>query len=150
MNKDMPEISEELTRHLEDLHRWYETDPTGYEAYLQGLVAESEERSNTMPQNKHLAEVDLSTLSPEEIAERLRWRDAHQPEVIRAEREREARRRLDEEMQNARDGFLLAGGDAKDWAKQEKQIRDELVRDAAKAEAEAAHAAAFRQTRNTF
>ena len=103
-----------------------------------------------MPQNKHLAEVDLSTLSPEEIAERLRWRDAHQPEVIRAEREREARRRLDEEMQNARDGFLLAGGDAKDWAKQEKQIRDELVRDEAKAAADAAHASAFRQTRNSF
>jgi hypothetical protein len=100
--------------------------------------------------HKHLEEVDLSTLSPEEIAERLRWRDAHQPEVIRAERERAAQQRLDQKMINARDGFLLAGGDAKDWAKQEKQIRDELVRDEAKAAAEAAHAAAFMRTKSTF
>jgi hypothetical protein len=100
--------------------------------------------------HKHLEEVDLSTLSPEEIAERLRWRDAHQPEVIRHEREREARRRLDEEMQNARDGFLLAGGDAKDWPKHERQVRDELVRDEAKTAAEAAHASAFRQMKSNF
>ena len=100
--------------------------------------------------HKHLEEVDLSTLSPEEIAERLAWRDEHQPEVIRHEREREARRRLDQKMVNARDGFLLAGGDATDWAKQEKQIRDELVRDAAKAEAEAWAASAFRQMRKSF
>jgi hypothetical protein len=109
----------------------------------------SEERSNTMT-HKHLEEVDPSTLSPDELRERLTWRDEHPAEVIRAERERAAQQRLDEEMVNARDGFLLAGGDARDWAKVEKQIRDELVRDAAKAEAEAAHAAAFRQMRNNF
>ena len=100
--------------------------------------------------HKHLQEIDPSTLSPEELRERLTWRDENPAEVIRADREREAQRRLDQKLTHARDGFLLAGGDAKDWAKQEKQIRDELVRDAAKAEAEAAHAAAFRQTRNTF
>jgi hypothetical protein len=149
MNKDMPEISEELARHLEDLHHWYETDPTGYEAYLRGLVAESEERRNTMT-HRHLEEVDPSTLSPEELRERLTWRDEHQPEVIRHEREREAQRRLDQKLTHARDGFLLAGGDAKDWAKQEKQIRDELVRDEAKAAAEAAHAAAFMRTKSAF
>jgi hypothetical protein len=100
--------------------------------------------------HKHLEEVDPSTLSPEELRERLTWRDAHQPEVIRHEREREAQRRLDEEMVNARDGFLLSGGDAREWAKVEKEIRDELVRDAAKAEAHAAHAAVFRHMRNEF
>ena len=100
--------------------------------------------------HKHQEEVDPSTLSPTELRERLTWRDEHPAEVIRAEREREARRRLDQKMINARDGFLLAGGDAKDWAKQEKQIRDELVRDAAKTEAEAAHASAFRQMKSNF
>jgi len=109
----------------------------------------SEERSNAMT-HKHLEEVDPSTLSPEELRERLTWRDEHPAEVIRADREREARRRLDQKMVNARDGFLLAGGDAKDWPKHERQVRDELVRDEAKAAAEAAHAAAFRQTKNSF
>ena len=103
-----------------------------------------------MTEERHLQDVDLSTLSPEEIKERLTWRDAHPAEVTRAEREREAQRRLEMKMADARDGFLLAGGDAKDWAKQEKQIRDELIRDEAKAAAEAAHAAAFRQTKNNF
>jgi hypothetical protein len=100
--------------------------------------------------HKHLQEVDPSTLSPEELRERLRWRDENPAEVIRAEREREAQRRLDQKMVNAREGFLLAGGDARDWASQEKQIRDELVRDEAKSAAEAAHTAAFRQMRNNF
>ena len=100
--------------------------------------------------HKHLEEVDPSTLSPEELRERLTWRDEHPAEVIRAEREREAQRRLDEKMVNAREGFLLAGGDVKDWAKQEQQIRDELVRDEAKATAEAAHAAAFRDMARSF
>jgi hypothetical protein len=100
--------------------------------------------------HKHLEEVDPSSLSPTELRERLTWRDEHPTEVIRADREREARRRLDQEMVNARNGFLLAGGDAKDWAKQEKQIRDELVRDEAKAAAEAAHASAFRQMKSSF
>jgi len=109
----------------------------------------TEERSTTMI-HKHQEEVDPSTLSPTELRERLTWRDEHPAEVIRAEREREARRRLDQKMINARDGFLLAGGDAKDWAKQEKQIRGELVRDAAKTEAEAAHASAFRQMKSNF
>jgi len=109
----------------------------------------SEGRSN-MTYNKHLEEVDPSTLSPEELRERLTWRDEHPAEVIRADREREARRRLDQEMVNAREGFLLAGGDARDWAKQEQQIRDELVRDEAKATAEAAHAAALRQMKSNF
>ena len=86
--------------------------------------------------HKHLEEVDPNTLSPEELRERITWRDEHPAEVVRAEREREAQRRLDQEMANARDGFLLAGGDARDWAKQEKQIRDELVRDEAKTAAE--------------
>ncbi len=103
-----------------------------------------------MAQNRHLEEVDPGTLSPEELRERLTWRDEHPAEVIRAEREREAQRRLDQKMINARDGFLLAGGDAKDWPKHERQVRDELVRDAAKAEAEAAHAAAFRQMKSNF
>ena len=67
-----------------------------------------------MTHNKHLEEVDPSTLSTEELRERLTWRDEHPAEVIRAEREREAQRRLDQKMQNARDGFLLAGGDAKE------------------------------------
>jgi hypothetical protein len=109
----------------------------------------SEERSNAMT-HKHLEEVDPSTLSPEELRERLTWRDEHPAEVIRAERERAAQQRLDEEMVNAREGFLLSGGDAQEWAKVEKEIRDELVRDAAKAEAEAAHAAAFSQMKRTF
>jgi hypothetical protein len=103
-----------------------------------------------MTTHKHLEEVDPSSLSPTELRERLTWRDEHPAEVIRAEREREAQRRLDQEMVNARNGFLLAGGDAKDWAKQEKQIRDELVRDEAKAAAEAAHASAFRQMKSNF
>jgi hypothetical protein len=60
--------------------------------------------------------------------------------AIRAQRGREARRRLDQKMADARDRLLLAGGDARDWAKQEKQIRDELARDEAKTAAEAAHA----------
>ena len=100
--------------------------------------------------HKHLEEVDPSTLAPTELRERLTWRDEHPAEVIRAERERAAQRRLDEKMAAARDGFLLAGGDVKDWPSQEKQIRDELVADEAKAAAEAAHAAAFRQMRNNF
>ena len=53
-------------------------------------------------------------------------------------------------MVNAREGFLLAGGAVKDWAKQEQQIRDELVREEAKATAEAAHAAAFRDMARSF
>src|SRR5215208_3576180 len=68
--------------------------------------------------------------------------------AIRAQRGREARRRLDQKMADARDRFLLAGGDARDWAKQEKQIRDELARDEAKTAAEAAHASAFRQMKS--
>ena len=100
--------------------------------------------------HKHLEEVDPSTLNPTELRERLAWRDENPTEVVRAEREREAQRRLDQKMVNAREGFLLAGGDVKDWAKQEQQIRDELVRDEAKATAEAAHAAAFRQMKNNF
>jgi hypothetical protein len=100
--------------------------------------------------HKHLQEIDPSTLSPEELRERLTWRDENPAEVIRAEREREAQRRLDQKMVNARDGFLLAGGDAKDWPKHERQVRDELVRDEAKATAEAAHASAFRQMKNNF
>jgi hypothetical protein len=100
--------------------------------------------------HKHLQEIDPSTLSPEELRERLTWRDENPAEVIHAKREREAQRRLDQKMVNAREGFLLAGGDARDWAKQEQQIRDELVRDEAKATAEAAHAAAFRQMKSNF
>jgi hypothetical protein len=100
--------------------------------------------------HKHLEEVAPSTLSPEELRERLTWRDEHPAEVLRAEREREARRRLDQKMINARDGFLLAGGDAKDWPKHERQVRDELVRDEAKTAAEAAHVAAFRRMKSTF
>jgi hypothetical protein len=100
--------------------------------------------------HEHLQEVAPGSLSPDELRERFAWRDAHQPAVVRHEREREAQRRLDQKMINARDGFLLAGGDAKDWPKHERQVRDELVRDAAKAEAEVAHAAAFRQMRNEF
>jgi hypothetical protein len=100
--------------------------------------------------HKHLEEADPSTLSPTELRERLTWRDEHPAEVIRADREREARRRLDQKMVNARNGFLLAGGDAKDWAKHERQVRDELVRDEAKTAAEAAHASAFRQMQRNF
>ncbi len=100
--------------------------------------------------SKHLEEVDPSTLGPTELRERLTWRDEHPAEVIRAEREREAQRRLDQKMVDARDGFLLAGGDAKAWPSQERQIRDELVRDEAKTAAEAAHAAAFSQMKSSF
>jgi hypothetical protein len=100
--------------------------------------------------NRPLEAVDPSTLSPTELRERFAWRDAHQPAVVRHEREREAQRRLDKKMADAKDGFLLAGGDAKDWAKQEKQIRDELVRDEAKTAAEAAHASAFRRMQRNF
>ena len=100
--------------------------------------------------HKHLQEIDPSTLSPEELRERLTWRDEHPAEVIRADREREAQRRLDQKMVNAREGFLLAGGDAKDWPKHERQVRDELVRDEAKTAAEAAHASAFRQMKSNF
>jgi hypothetical protein len=103
-----------------------------------------------MTTHMHLEEVDPSTLNPTELRERLTWRDEHPAEVIRAEREREAQRRLGQKMVNAREGFLLAGGDARDWAKQEKQIRDELVREEAKAAAEAAHTAAFRQMKSSF
>ena len=103
-----------------------------------------------MTEERHLQDVDLSTLSPEEIKERLTWRDAHPAEVTRYEREREAQRRLEMKMADARDGFLLAGGDAKDWPKQEKQIRDEQIRDEAKAAAEAAHNAAARSMWRNF
>jgi hypothetical protein len=109
----------------------------------------AKERSNTMA-HKHLEEVDPSTLSPTELRERLTWRDEHPAEVIRAEREREAQRRLDQKMVNAREGFLLAGGDAKDWPKHERQVRDELARDEAKEAAEAAHVLAFRQMKSNF
>ncbi len=145
MNRAVPEITEDLARYLEDLHHWYETDPTGYEAYLQ-----SEERSNTMTDERHLQEVDPATLSPEEITERLRWRDAHPAEVTRHEREREAQRRLDQKMADARDGFLLAGGTEEEWKRQEKQIRSELVSDEAKAAAEAARADFARQMQRNF
>ena len=100
--------------------------------------------------HEHLREVDPGSLTPEEIKERLRWRDEHQPEVIRHEREREAQRRLAQKMEDARDGFVAAGGDGEDWGAWEKEIRDELVRDEAKSAAEAAHAAAFRQMWSTF
>ena len=53
--------------------------------------------------HKHLQEIDPSTLSPEELRERLRWRDEHPAEVIRAEREREVQRRLGQRQ-------LLAAG----------------------------------------
>jgi len=49
-----------------------------------------------MTTHKHLEEVDPSTLNPTELRERLTWRDEHPAEVIRAEREREAQRRLDQ------------------------------------------------------
>ena len=100
--------------------------------------------------HKHLGEVDPDTLSPTELRERLRWRDEHPAEVIRAEREREAHRRLDQKMADAKDGFLLSGGDPKDWSKAEREIRDELVREEAKAAAEAAHAASFRDMTRSF
>ena len=100
--------------------------------------------------HKHLEEVDPNTLSPEELRERLAWRDEHPAEVISAERESEGRRRLEKEMANARDGFLLSGGDVKDWPSAEQEIRAELVRDEAKAAAEAAHTAAFRHMKSNF
>ena len=103
-----------------------------------------------MTHHKHAEVVDPNTLSPTELRERLAWRDAHPAEVVRAEREREAQRRLDQRMSDAKDGFLLAGGEEKDWAKQEKQIRAELVADEAKAAAEAARAASFEQMRKSF
>jgi hypothetical protein len=53
-------------------------------------------------------------------------------------------------LRDAREGFLLAGGEDKDWPSQEKQIRAELVRDEAKAAAQAAHAEAFGQTKRNF
>jgi hypothetical protein len=62
----------------------------------------------------------------------------------------EMRRRLDRKMQDAREGFLLAGGDEKDWPSQEKQFRAELLSDEAKAAAQATHAEAFRQTKRNF
>jgi hypothetical protein len=100
--------------------------------------------------HRHLEEVDPSTLDPTELRERLAWRDAHQPEVVRYEREREAQRHLDQKMADARDGFLLSGGDVKDWPSVEQEIRAELVRDEAKAAAEAAHTAAFRYMKSSF
>lgn len=100
--------------------------------------------------HRHLQEVDLSTLTPEEIKERLHWRDEHPAEVLRAEREREAQRRLDAQMQDARDGFLLAGGTEEEWKRQEKQIRGELISDEAKAAAGAAHNAAARTMWRNF
>jgi hypothetical protein len=62
--------------------------------------------------HKHLQEIHPSTICPEELRERLRWRDENPAEVIRAEREREAQRRLDQKMVNTREGFLLAGGES--------------------------------------
>ncbi len=103
-----------------------------------------------MTDERHLQEVDLSTLSPEEIKERLDWRDKHPAEVTRYEREREAQRRLDAQMQDARDGFLLAGGTEEEWKRQEKQIRSELISDEAKAAAGAARADFARQMQRNF
>ena len=100
--------------------------------------------------HKHLEEVDLSTLSPTELRERLAWRDRQQPEVVRHQRQLEGRQRLDEKLQDAREGYLNAGGGLKDWPAHERQLRDELVRDEAKAAAEAAHAEAWRQTKSNF
>jgi hypothetical protein len=88
--------------------------------------------------HKHLQEVDTSTLSIEELTERLQWRAEHPAEVLRYEQEQEARKRLDQKMADARDGFLLAGGDEKDWARQEKALREEFVTGAAKEASEKA------------
>ena len=114
------------------------------------LEIESEERSTTMTEERHLQDVDLSTLSPEEIKERLTWRDAHPAEVTRYEREREAQRRLEMKMADARDGFLLAGGTEADWKCQERHVRDELLGEEARQAAEAAHAESLRQMRRNF
>lgn len=100
--------------------------------------------------HRHAEEVDPSTLSPTELRERLQWRDQHPAEVIRAEREREARRRLDAQMQDARDGFLRAGGAEADWGEQEKRIRDELTTAEARQAAETARAESLRQMRRSF
>ena len=100
--------------------------------------------------HKHLEDVDPATLSPTELRERLQWRDQHPAEVLRAEREREARRRLDAKMQDARDGFLRAGGTEADWTKQEKRIRDELTTAEARQAAETARAASLRQMQTNF
>ncbi len=91
-----------------------------------------------MTTHKHLEEVDLGTLTPEEIKERLEWRDANSAEVLRHEQEQEARRQLDAEMEDVRDGYLLAGGTEEEFERHEKTFREELIADRAKAQADAA------------
>jgi hypothetical protein len=70
--------------------------------------------------------------------------------AVRATREREARRQLDAQMRDARDGFLLAGGTEEEWRRLEKQIRSELISDQAKGAAEAARAASRREMSRNF
>jgi hypothetical protein len=100
--------------------------------------------------HEHLREIDPSTLSPTELRERLSWRDQHQPEVIAHERALEAQRRLDAQMQDAHEGYIAAGGDSADWPAVEQEMRDELVRNEARAQAEAARAESLRQMRANF
>jgi hypothetical protein len=100
--------------------------------------------------DKYLEEVDPNTLSPDELRARLAWRDEHPVEVTRAERAREGQRRLDAQMQDAREGFIAAGGSPADWPAVEKEIRAELMLDEARATAEAAHAASFRRMQRNF
>jgi hypothetical protein len=57
---------------------------------------------------------------------------------------------IGQDRRRSGEGFLLAGGDVKDWPSQEKQIRTELVQDEAKAAAEAAHAEAFGRMKGGF
>jgi hypothetical protein len=103
-----------------------------------------------MTYNKHLEDVDPSTLSPEELRERLSWRDQHPAEVTRAERDRAARQRLDAQMRDAHEGFIAAGGDSADWPAVEQEMREELIADQTKAAAEAAHAESFRRMARNF
>jgi hypothetical protein len=103
-----------------------------------------------MTEHKHLEEVDTSTLSIEELTERLKWRAEHPVEVARYERELEARRRVDAEMEDVHEGFLASGGTEEEFKRQEKAFREEIVRERTKEFTEGARAEFARSMWRSF
>lgn len=100
--------------------------------------------------HKHLMDVDPNTLSPEELKERLAWRDAHPAEVLRHEREQNAQRALDRRMEVIRESFLASGGTEEEFRRVRGSMREEIASEDAKALADRARAAQARQVWSNF
>jgi hypothetical protein len=86
----------------------------------------------------------------EEVTAALDWRDANKPEAIELERNRQAQRQVDETMEDVRAAYLEMGGTEEDYKRLEKDLRQEVIGERAKAAAEAARAESQRQMWRSF